>query len=201
MKIDHFLFTAFIIVLVQGCLVFPKRQMSSTTVIQNAIMDFSKTRRFHKKDSVFQVTFNPEVYKRVVKKDSAGGIETIKGEKYQGMQAVDIFPNFKKVLLSANVKVGLKSTIVPSRFMEINQKLYLWWDLDYPLTQETLDVLEKYHVFQDDEGGIITFPEDANYHSKRGVYYYYCSSNPHQYKRIFTNEWKRHKIPRLKCKL
>jgi len=201
MKIKTLFFIPAFLVLLQGCALFLKRQMSSTSAIHNAIMDFSKTRRFHKKDSVFQVTFHPEVYKRVVKKDSAGEIETIKGEKYQGMQAVDIFPNFKKVLLSANVKVGLKSTIIPSRFMEINQKLYLWWDPDYPLTQETLNVLEKYHVFQDDEGGIITFPEDANYYSKRRVYYYYCSSNPHQYKRIFTNEWKRHKIPELRCKL
>lgn len=195
-----FLIPAFL-VLFQSCALFPKRQASSTNAIHNAVMDFSKTRRFHKKDSVFQVTFHPEVYKWIVTKKVGGGIETAKGKVFQGMKAISIFPNVGKFLLSADVKVGLKGMIVPSRFIEVNDKLYLWWDADYPLTQELLDVLDKYHLLQDDEGGILTLPDGVIIHSHKSVDYYYCKDSPYWYKRVFINKiMGDYEPPPLKCK-
>lgn len=117
------------------------------------------------------------------------------------MQAINIFPNVEKILLSADVKVGLKGKIVPSRFIEVNDKLYLLWDPDYPLTQELLDVLGKYHLLQDDEGGILTHPDEVAIHSHKSVDYYYCKDSLYWYKRVFINKTiGDYEPPPLKCR-
>jgi hypothetical protein len=125
------------VMLVLGCASLKRELIKSgnrNEVIQNAILDFSKTTRLYKKDTVFSVTT---------------------GDVNEEILVVRVGKNTTKLLLTADTRGGVKNKLFPSRFIEKDGKLFFWWDDDYPITEEALAVFKKYNLLQDDEGGLI----------------------------------------------
>jgi hypothetical protein len=179
-----------ILILLASCTPF-KRALTKTgnlnEAIQNALLDFSNTRRLHKKDVVFSVHHADTLFRMVLQKTN-GGYEWVNGWIYQGIMAVTITGSSdNRLLLTANAKVGSKGEL-PSRFFEKNGKLYYWWDNDYPLTQEALAVYQKYNLLQDDLGGLITIADFVLDDAKKGAHYYFCRHDLTKYKRVITNK-------------
>jgi hypothetical protein len=163
-----------------GCTSIKKALIQSggrNEVIQNAILDFSKT-RLYKKDTIFSVKT---------------------GDMDKNVLTVRIGKNSTKLLLTANTKVGSHSKL-PSRFIEKEGKLFFWWDDDYPLTEEALAIYKKYHLLQDDEGGIITVPDFIINDAQKAAHYYFCWDDLSIYKKVITNKGiGYYKPPKLKC--
>lgn len=134
-------------------------------VIHNAIIDFSNTTRLFKRDTFFSITT---------------------GEDNKILIA-RIGKNGAKILLTRNAKIGARNNQIPTRFIEKKGKLFLWWDDDYPLTQEALDIYKKYNLLQDDRGGIITVPDFTNDDAQKAAHYYFCKNDLTRYKKVITN--------------
>ena len=85
---------------------------------------------------------------------------------------------------------------LPSRYVIIANKLFYWWDNDYPVTEEIIAVLWKYNLLQKD----LLIPEFSTNDSKKGADYYFCKNDLSNYKRVITNKGMGYyKVPSLKC--
>jgi len=183
------------------------RENLQETAICNAILDFSQSCKLYKNDSVFSVNFTDSVFGKAVLvqvdensyKDRRTH-EWKRGSLCNGLVAVGIlaYPEYK-FLFTANTKVGQKGHL-PSRYIIKDGKLFYWFDDNYPLTQDMLDLLWKYNLLQDDEGGLIISPDNPINDRQKGVDYYFCKNNLLKYKRVVTNiGLGYYKPPKLKC--
>ena len=157
-----------------------KSQSINTTLfdeaIKNAINDFSKTKAY-KKDRVFGIT-----YKEI--RESILFISILEREE-------------NKYLYS--ITKPIEENILPSRYFEKDNKLFIWWDGNKKLSQEMFNVLKKYNMLKDDEGGWITFLDYAMDDKKKATTYYFCKNDLKEFKRIITNISDIN-LPKLKCK-
>lgn len=206
MKTQNVIFLLTILLLF-GC-ASEKKGMTQTgenlqaVAIHNAILDFSQSCKLYKNDSVFSVNFTDSVFNEAVLiQDDERTMRWQRGTLYNGVVSVGISasPEYK-FLFTANTKVGYKGHL-PSRHIIKDGKLFYWYDDNYPLTQEMLDLLWKYNLLQDDEGGLIMFPENPINDSQKGADYYFCKNDLSKYKRVVTNiGLGYYKPPKLKCK-
>jgi hypothetical protein len=182
MKLYNFIW---IIILTLGsCASFKKELIqsgNSNEAIQNAILDFSKS-KLYKKDSVFVVWFSDTVSRMVLNKVDDRNYKWIKGKIYDGLLGVDISADYNRLLLTA------KKSHLPSRFIEKNGKLFYWWDVSHPVSEDALAIFKKYNLLQDDEGGKITIPDFGTNDAKNGAHYYFCKNDLTKYKKIITNK-------------
>jgi hypothetical protein len=137
--------------------------------IQIAILDFSKTSKLYKKDSVFSV----EMFGLSNNKD---------------VIVVNIGKNITKLLLTKDAKVGSKGKL-PSHYIEKDGKLFFWWDDEYPLTENALAVFNKYNLLQDDMNGAIKIPDHVVFDdAQKAAHYYFCKEDLFKYKKVITNK-------------
>ena len=110
-----------------------------------------------------------------------------RGSLYRGLISVEISasPEYK-FLITSNTKVGSKGYL-PSRHIIKDGKLFYWFDDSYPLTQGMLDLLWKYNLLQDDDGGLIIFLDNPMNDSKKVSVYYFCKKDLSKYKKVSTN--------------
>lgn len=138
------------------------------TPIEIAISDFSRSTKLYKRDSVFYVAMV--------------GLLNI-----ENLFVVRVGKNTRKLLLTKDAKVGSKGKL-PSRYFEKDRKLFLWWDDDYPLTENALFIFKKYNLLQDDKNGAIKVADSFNDDdAQKAAHYYFCKKNLLKYKKIITN--------------
>jgi hypothetical protein len=170
-KTSQFSSIILMLVLLGGCISVKKGLVQKGGIddaIQNAILDFSNTTNLYKKNTVFSVSVFEVANKDLI--------------------VVRIGINRMKLILTAKAKVGSLDSNLPTRFIEKDDKLIFWWDDKYPLTEETLDVYEKYNILQDDEGGVITVPEFVVNGSQKAAHYYFCKKDLTNYNRVITSK-------------
>ena len=169
--------------------------------VQNAILDFSNTTSLFKNDSVFSVWPQDTLYRMVLNKDKEDNYKFIEGEHYKEIIAVGITANYDKILITDNTSIGVIGKL-PSQYLEKDGKLFYWWDNNKPLTQEILDVLSKYGLLQDDEGGWVKFPDATINDLQKGAHYYFCRNDLTNYKKVITNKGiGYYDMPKINCNL
>jgi len=149
--------------------------------IQIAISDFSKTRKLFKKDSVFFV-------------------DVMGLKNYNELIVVSVGNNISKLLVTKEAQIGSKGKL-PSRYIEKGGKLFYWWDDNYPLTEDALDVFKKFNLLQDDKNGRIQLPKRLRFdETEKDVHYYFCKNDASTFKKIVTNRGMGYYVPpSLKC--
>jgi len=196
LKVSHILLFMSLII---SCKTFKGELLDRNDVndaILIAINDFTHSNRLYKKNRVFKINHLDTIHK--MKLD---GQSWIPGEVYEGIKAVSIFPRpiENKLLITSQAIVGSYGKL-PSKFIEIDDKLFFWWDDNSPLTKEALDIFSKYNLLQDDEGGVIQLPDFIIDESQKGVDYYFCRNNLSKYKKVITNiAIGFYDIPKLNC--
>ena len=155
----------------------------------------------YKNDSVFSVNFNDSVFNEAVLiRVNERTMQWKRGSLSKNLVSVEISasPEYK-FLITSNTKVGSKGYL-PSRHIIKEGKLFYWFDDSYPFTQEMLDFLWKYNLLQDDDSGLIIFPDNPINDSKKGADYYFCKNDLSKYKRVVTNiGLGYYKPPKIKC--
>jgi hypothetical protein len=184
MKRSLFILSSIVLFLI-GCKAIKKVSVSTekeqTDVIQIAITSFYTTCSLFRKDSVFQIS-------------------TRESSNDKNILIVSIGRNNTKMLLSSDVKIGSKGKIA-SKYLEREGKLFYWWDDNYPLTNEAFAIFGKYNLLQDDEGGMIKFPDNFLDEKQKYAFYYFCKNNLAIYKRVITNKgWFYEHSPEIDCK-
>lgn len=190
MKLNNLLLLS-LLLLLGSCGAFKKELIQSggqKEAMQNAILDFSNTSSLYKKDTAFSVWVHNPLYKMILEETKDGNGRWVEGKPYENVIAVSISADYNKMLLTDSTVVGKKGVKMPTRFIEKNGKLFYWWDKDYPLTQEALDVFGKYNLLQDDEDGTILFPDFTINDAQKGIDYYFCKNNLTSYKKVKTNK-------------
>jgi hypothetical protein len=209
------------ILLLFGCSSVKKGMMQTgenieEVAIHNAILDFSTDCNLYKKDSIFSVSFEDSVFNEGVfvrvdensYKDRRTH-EWKRGSLYDGIVVVGISAHriseyceecCDKFLYTKETTVGSKGKL-PSRYIVKDDKLFFWWDDDYPLTEEMLDILWKYNLLCDDTDDKIGLPDFSTDDSLKGADYYFCKSDLSKYKRVITNiGLGYYQPPKLNCK-
>ncbi|MBI5373688.1 MAG: hypothetical protein HZA79_16810 [Sphingobacteriales bacterium] len=153
-----------------GCSSFRKllvERGDSKEAIQNAILDFSKSCKLYKKDSVFSIS-------------------AMLLEDNDELLVVRIGKFGSKLLLRDSVKAGSYG-LFPSRYFEKDGKLFFWRDKSFPLTKEVLSVLTKYNLILFGKKGDNQYPEYIIDERQKAAHYYFCKGNLAKYKRVVTN--------------
>lgn len=143
--------------------------------IQNAISDFSNTKIYNR----------GRVFKIIIESSDDCIIRIDIGEDEEN-----------KYLYSTSKPAG--ENILPSRYKEKDNKLFIWWDDNQKVNQAMFDILKKYDMLKDDEGGWINYIDAVMDDRKKGVNYFFCKRNLKEYKRIITNIGNI-KYPKLNC--
>jgi hypothetical protein len=147
--------------------VFVRTGNNQDDAIQIAILDFSRTPKLFKKDSVFFVY-------------------VARLKNYNEILIVSVGNNISKLLVTKEAQIGSKGKL-PSRYIEKQGKLFYWWDANYPLTEEALSVFKKFNLLQDDINGRIQLPEIRYDEAEKNADYYFCKNDPSVFKKIVTN--------------
>jgi len=171
----------------------------------NAISDFSNTCKLFNNYSMFLIWFEDSVFHLTYNKELQ---QWNRDEYYQNIVSVHISPHIickhceehcDKFLYTKETKVGSKGKL-PSRFFEKGNKLFFWWDDEYPLTEQMIAILRKYNLLYDDTEGLIGIPEFTIDEQIKGGDYYFCKNDLTKYKRVVTNiGFGYYKPPKLNC--
>ena len=172
---------------------------TNNEAIKIAISDFIKTSMFHRKDSVFSVSYKDAFYRMISERIDERNSKWVRGQLYDEVVTVSIIGDEYKFSLTTYIKPGIKG-MLPSRFIEIEGKLFYWDDDDHPLTQETVDVLHKYGRLRDDPDGLLYLDNPTN-DSKKGMHYYFCKQDLANYKKVkIAIGIGYYDMPKLRCK-
>jgi len=201
----------FVIVSFVGCEFIKANSVKSgknirDVAINNAILDFSNSCKLFKSDLVFSVSFEDTVFLLAFDRKAS---RWYREKFYEDMALVSISAHrigndcgecCDKFLYTEKTTVGSKGTL-PSRYIEKDEKLFFWWDDDYPLTEEMLAILWKYNLLCDDTKGLIVLPDFTTNDRLKGAHYYFCKNDLSKFKRIITSIANGYyKPPKLKCK-
>jgi hypothetical protein len=157
----------------------------SDRAIPIAVHDFLKTKLI-KKDSVFIVTLYDTLYHAAVDTISKNSYAYKRGQAYPNIVAVDIIGWPDKFFLDTTVDLSNQKGI-PSRFIELNGKLFVWWDTHYQLMDSAIQIFDKYHIIgrggHNDWYKFMPGTDDA----KKSGQYYFCRTNLSVYRKKITN--------------
>ncbi|MEN8250631.1 MAG: hypothetical protein ABFS32_16985 [Bacteroidota bacterium] len=165
-------------------------------LINNAILDFSNTERLFKQDSTFYVMFIDTMYSMKLERVDDRTLKWIPDKKYEDIIGVSIMGSIGKIYYIEANEIGSLGNL-PSRYIEKNNKLYYWYDDDYPLTQDAVDVLKKYNVIEKIES--IAMAEFIIDDGKKGASYYFCRDDFSKYKKVVSAVAIGYDIPKLHC--
>jgi hypothetical protein len=141
--------------------------------IKNAIIDFSHTSKLFKKDNTFSIAY----------KDDSSGILYI-----------TLMGTVGKFIIATD---GKTSTF-PTRYLEYNDKLFYWYDKNYPLSEIIKNKLKEFDLIDSVES--IADAEFIIDDSKSSVDYYFCKNELLHYTKVKTNlPIGRYKSPKLNC--
>ncbi|MFN3756503.1 MAG: hypothetical protein ACK4RM_06080 [Flavobacterium sp.] len=86
----------------------------------------------------------------------------------------------------------------PSNFLEINNKLFIWYDNKKDIDENTIQTYLKYSLLVDNKNETIYFLDDIMDDSIIGVSYYICKNDITNFKKIKSNYIKK-LHPDLNC--
>lgn len=141
-----------------------KKHGNVNDAILNSINDFrTKNKNLFKKDSVYHI---------------------VADEEYEFYRIIIIGSSTKHLY---NPKIELSENKLPSGVYEIDDKLFIWYDSTKVINSAKVELLKKYNVLVDNEGGTTFFLDDVMDDSKRGVTYYICKNKLSNFKKRVSN--------------
>ncbi|MES2830067.1 MAG: hypothetical protein V4687_18055 [Bacteroidota bacterium] len=170
-----------------------------SAAVEKAIQNFVKTSKYFKKEKVFFVSVEDSLTRVEHQKelDSNGRGYSLPVEMFDGI-FVAISVETVRYPVS---KLGLdKNPVLPSRTFKVGNKLFMWRDEDYALTEETMAVLKDYDLVFDDEGGVRNITEYSLFKSYDATFYYFCRTDLSKFKKKIS--WissENLPFPKLKC--
>lgn len=112
-----------------------------------------------------------------------------------------------KVYMYARVSIGSKAIGFPSKFLEVNKRLYIWEDSTQVVSKEIIEKLHEYKVldstlYKIDMGQL---PQDktpvfTTDESKKNLNYFFCKKDISKFEKIKTNKFIRvPDYPKVSC--
>jgi len=154
-------------------------KLTGDDAVNSAISDFIKTSKLIKKLSTFSILIT---------------------DIDNGILIIGIVEANDKIYPRESNKVGTYDDIFPTKYKEVNNKLFYWNDSTQVITQEIIDVLEKYNHIDFDWSKEYAIPPIAHDDGQEGMVYYFCKDDYKKYKKTKASTIKKHyNPPKLKC--
>lgn len=151
--------------------------------IQNAITDFSSTSSIYRTNDVFVLEVYDPLFRMTLKNIDNRNDKWVKDYPIEGIIAVKVSASNNKMLLTDSVLIGSKGKLA-SRFFEKDGKLFYWWDDDYPLTKEALDIFKKFDLLTDNDlDGAIEFFDSGVNDAQKAVHFFFCKTDLRNYRK------------------
>jgi len=160
--------------------------------IHNAILDFSHSKKLFNQDSVFYLQIEDPLYSQKSVSESEHAHQWVPDKPYKDIIGISIIGDEENTYIEKDFEN--ENVRIPTRFTVVQGKLFLWWDDNYPLTQEVIDVLHQFHLVESEEESMFTTD-----HNKKGATYYFCRNDLSRYKKEITTTAMGYNIPKLKC--
>ena len=175
MKINLSLFNI-LFILILSCDTYQKSQFIKSSgqdeAIFNIVMDFSTTQK-NSENRVFTVR---------------------KDEESKDLYSFSISESFK-VFVQSKDSIGASPKYFPTRFKEVNNRLFVWQDSTAKISKE---VIQKFHQYSLIDSTIYkinagklpadSMPYITTNDLKKAVFYYVCKDNIEKFKKINTNK-------------
>lgn len=153
---------------------------------QTALEDF-KTSEDFKNGTAFEVYFISPF-----QKGRYYGDESINGEELEELLVISIAP--PPTMLSHNEHdiAGSTSGFLPTRTMLLDDKLFYWKQEGHPLTEETIDRLRAYRLYQ---SGYVLYTGPFTI-----TKYFFCKDDPGHFVKVKSDAFAESKVlPSLPC--
>ncbi len=159
--------------------------------IQNAILDFSHTKKLFSQDSVFYVGVDDTLSSFKLVPENVNTSGWVVDQVYTDIIGISIIggemPYQKKDFENENIRI-------PSRYLVEQGRLFLWYDDDYPVSEELINVLNQFNLIENNSEALVIF-DDA----KKGASYYFCRNDLSDYKKQVSSIGMGYDVPKLKC--
>ena len=161
--------------------------------IQNAILDFSHTKKLFNQDSVFYLGVDDPL---VIFKE--GETRWIPDKTHDEIIGISIVGDSENLYHKSDVELKKpnENPRIPSRFVIHKEKLFLWYDDAQPITQELVDALSQFGLVRDNDEELFVVIDDG----KKGANYYFCRNDLSRYKKVINNiAMGYYDMPKLSC--
>lgn len=136
---------------------------NNEVAINNAIIDFLNSSRFKDEFNAFHII-------KIINENTI---------------SISILGDTNKWLLG-KMEVGDKNEYFPTRFKEIDKKLFYWSDSTTALNNDMINIMLKYNVLDTIKYPNYMIPDGTGKSSKKGVHYYFCKTNFLKYKKVYS---------------
>ena len=168
------------------------REGDKEDAVQNAILDFTHTKKLFKQDSVFYLSIEDPLYSLKLVSESKYAHQWVPDKPFKNIIGISIIGGDSHTYIEQEFKND--NNRIPSRYKIVKGKLFLWWDDDYPLTQEVIDVLHQFDLVVSEEEVMV-----VTEHGKKGASYYFCRNNLTIYTKEITTTSMGYDIPKHRC--
>ncbi|MEP1150342.1 MAG: hypothetical protein ABJH08_01330 [Balneola sp.] len=161
--------------------------------IQNAILDFSHTKRLFKQDSVFYIGVDDPL---VIFKE--GKTRWHPHKTHDKIIGISIVGDSENLYHKSDVELNKpnENPRIPSRFVIHNEKLFLWYDDTQQITQELVDAISQFGLVRDNDEELFVVIDDG----KKGANYFFCRNDLSRYKKVINNiAIGYYDMPKLSC--
>jgi hypothetical protein len=74
---------------------------------------------------------------------------------------------------------------MPTQYLQVDGKLFYWWDSSEPLTSETIKVFRSFDLLLPNTlDGMIEAAEFGEYVSSKAEHYFFCKNDIRRYKKV-----------------
>ncbi|WP_163213728.1 hypothetical protein [Bacteroides sp. 519] len=198
MKVNLFAYSLLLLLVLISCTSKSLKQGEKETTINNAISDFLETEKDFLRDKVFGVFYYDTIGRIAYEKVDSMHYRPYRTVTYEDKVAVTIYPTYyqyPQLPTDSFPEAG-----APTRYYIKDNKLFYWYDEDYPLTKEMVDVLKSYNlIYYITE----TIPDSLTIvvpYNDNGVDYFFCRKNLSKFTKITTDKAVGYyDIPLLNC--
>lgn len=119
-------------------------------------------------------------------------------EDHSDIYSVSIGSPAVKVLYDKSL--GTSGFRLPSHVLVVDDRLFYWWEDGVEPSSNVIDMLKKYEILQDNQGGAILFPDKFDHVMKKSMHYYFCKNNISNFRSVKTTKaLGYYNAPILKC--
>lgn len=153
--------------------------------IRNSILDFTHIKKVYEQDDVFVVTYHDTLI--TLKTADAGdgyNLISVEDKIYNEIIALNIVAYYSRFPLFDSLGVDRRDHL-PSRFYEIDEKLFYWYDDNYIATDLNIEQLLRYNIAEyiyDEKKSYLE--ENRSSNAGKFASYYICRNDLTIYKRV-----------------
>jgi hypothetical protein len=190
MKIENILIYFLLVAVLTNCnsVKLGDSKYEEQDLIRLSIENFQNSREF-KEGTVFSVNFYDTLYIMKLEPTGDSNLEWITDKKVMHFNIVTISKSVNK-FIKPNRLADIKSDSIPNNYIEIDNKLFYWWDKDSERIKDgMIFMLEKYNLLKSNNlDGVIDFYDTANDDKSIGYHYYYCDLSSKRNKLVKTSK-------------